>query len=151
VRHPPLTALVIACVTALSATATAADRTTELTLYRNDNAALYASTTDGSVGEGYAVVRERRSLDLKRGMQDVVIGDLPIYLDAEAMALAFTDGSSKVVSQRLLLGQGSNAALTGLIGRNVDVVGSNGQLLASGTLLRAGDGLLVRGGDNLTR
>lgn len=149
-RHPPLTALVLACATALSATATAADRATELTLYRNDNAALYASTTDGSVGEGYAVVRERRSLDLKRGVQDVVIGDLPIYLDAEAMALAFTDGSSKVLSQRLLLGQGSNAALTGLIGRNVDVVGSNGQLLASGTLLRAGDGLLVRVGDNLT-
>ena len=149
-RHPPLTILALTCATALSATATAATRPTELTLYRSDSAALYASSTDGSVSEGYAVVREQRSLDLKRGVQDVVIGDLPIYLDAEAMALAFTDGAGKVVSQRLLLGQGSNAALTGLIGRNVEVVGSSGQQLASGTLLRASDGLLVRGGDNLT-
>ena len=54
------TALTLACITALTGTslAQAAD-TTELTLYRSDSAALYASNGDGSVGDGYAVARQR--------------------------------------------------------------------------------------------
>ena len=148
--RPPLMLFTFVFATALSAATTAAPRTTELTIYRSDNPALYASGNNGSVDEGYAVVRERRSLDLKSGVQDTVIGNLPLYLDTEAMALAFPDGSGNVVSQRLLLGQGSNAALAGLTGRDVEVLGSNGQLLARGTLLHAGDGLLIRGGGDMT-
>jgi len=146
--HRP--ALALACIAALAgaSTARAAD-TTALTLYRSDSPALYASR-GGSVAEGYAVVRERRSLNLAAGVHDVVLGDLPNALDAEALALGFPDGNAKVISQRLLLAQGTDAALAGLLGREVNVLGHNGETLASGTLLRAGDGLLVRGANGTT-
>lgn len=144
---PHRTALILAtaCAAALAGTfpAHAADAT-ELTLYRSDNAALYASSGDGNVDDGYAVVREQRALTLAAGVHDVVLGDLPSFLDPEALALNFPGGNAKVVSQRLLLAQGTNAALTGLAGHTVDVLGAGGLSLASGTLLRANNGLLVR-------
>ena len=138
-------ALAIACVAALGGipSAHAADGT-ELTVYRSDSAALYASNGGGNIDDGYAVVRELRALTLAAGTHDVVIGDLPALLDPEALALGFPGGDAKVISQRLLLAQGANAALTGLTGHTVDVLGAGGLSLASGTLLRAGDGLLVR-------
>jgi len=81
---------------------------------------------------------------LQSGVHDLVLGDLPNHLDAEAMALGFPGGEAKVISQRLLLGQGGSAALTGLIGREVTVLGDNGQPLANGTLRRVGDdGLMI--------
>lgn len=145
------TALAFACAAAFAGISPAhATDGTALTLYRSDSAALYASTGDGNVDEGYAVVREQRALTLAAGIHDVVIGDLPIFLDPESLALGFPGGNAKVVSQRLLLAQGQNAALTGLVGHTVDVLGDNGQSLASGTLLRAGDGLLVRDHDGNT-
>lgn len=142
--HRP--ALALACLAALAGTlpAHAAD-TTALTLYRSDSAALYASHGGGNIDDGYAVVREQRSLTLTAGTHDVVIGDLPGFLDPEALALGFPDGHARVISQRLLLAQGANAALTGLTGHSVEVLGAGGLPLARGTLLRAGDGLLVRG------
>jgi hypothetical protein len=123
---------------------------TDITLYRSDSASLYASGGDGAVDGGYAVVRETRALTLDAGTHDVVIGDLPTALDAEALALGFPGGEARVLSQRLLLAQGQGAALTGLTGHTVDVLGSTGQTLASGTLLRAGDGLLIRDGNGST-
>ncbi|GAB2542711.1 hypothetical protein GCM10027065_12720 [Rhodanobacter koreensis] len=123
---------------------------TALTLYRSDSAALYASNGNGNVDEGYAVVREQRALTLTAGIHDVLIGDLPIFLDPESLALGFPGGNATVISQRLLLAQGQNATLTGLVGHTVDVLGDSGQPLASGTLLRAGDGLLVRDHDGNT-
>ena len=122
-----------------------------ITLYRSDSPTLYASSGEGNGNEGYAVVRERRTVTLQSGVHDVVLGDLPSHLDAEAMALGFPGGEAKVVSQRLLLGQGPNAALTGLTGSSISVLGDNGQALASGTLLRAGeDGLVVQGSNGTT-
>ncbi len=141
---PQRTALALACFTlAGTALAFAADHA-ELTLYRSDSAALYASNGDGSINDGYAVVRERRALMLAAGSHDVVIDGLPAFLDSEALALGFPGNDAKLLSQRLLLAQGQNAALSGLSGHRVDVLGDNGQPLASGTLMRAGDGLLVR-------
>lgn len=145
-RRTALTqALALTCIIggAGISTAHAADGT-ELTLYRSDNASLYASSGDGAVDGGYAVVREQRALTLASGIHDVVIGNLPTSLDSEALALGFPKGDATVVSQRLLLAQGQSAALTGLTGHTIDVLGPTGQTLASGTLLRAGDGLLVR-------
>ena len=148
---PHRSALAFACAAALAGTSAAhAANSTELTLYRSDSPGLYASNSDGDVNDGYAVVREQRALMLTSGTHDVVIGDLPAYLDPEALALGFPGGGASVVSQRLLLAQGANAALTGLTGQAVDVLGANGQSLASGTLLRAGDGLVVRGSDGHT-
>jgi hypothetical protein len=143
---PHRTLLALACATVLGGAplAQAADGPS-ITLYRSDSAALYASSGDGNVDDGYAVVREQRSLSLQAGTHDLVIGDLPDHVDAEALALGFPGGDARVLSQRLLLAQGPDAALTGLVGQEVHVLGSNGESLADGTLLRAHDGLLVRG------
>lgn len=146
------TTLALACLAALVAgipAAHAAD-TSALTLYRSDSAALYAADSDGSVRDGYAIVREQRALTLAAGTQDVLLGDLPSTLDAEALALGFPDGNAKVISQRLLLAQGADGALAGLLGRQVSVLGSSGEPLVQGTLLRAGNGLLVKGAHGTT-
>ncbi len=141
--HRFVLAVSIACTVALGGTASArAAAPTALTVYRSDSSALYASSGVGSVDDGYAVVREQRALKLVAGTHDVIVGDLPIHIDPEAIALGFPDGGAKVLSQRLLLAEG---ALTGLVGHKITVLGSNGEALADGTLVRAGNGLLVRG------
>jgi hypothetical protein len=149
------TALAVACAVFCSASLASAADNASITLYRSDSPGLYASNGSGSIDEGYAVVREQRSVSLQSGVHDIVIGNLPNNLDAEAMALGFPGGEAKVISQRLLLGQGANAALTGLTGSTIHVLGDTGQPLASGTLLRAGDdGLVVSdtsGGITLVR
>ncbi|MGN2243660.1 DUF4139 domain-containing protein [Frateuria sp. GZRR33] len=149
---PPRRALAFACAAACLAPAVQATDT-ELTLYRSDNPALYTAAGDGSVAEGHAVAREQRTLHLKAGTQDITLGDLPLYLDPEAIALSFANDQARVISQRLLLGQGNEAALAGLVGQDITVLGGNGESLAQGTLLRAGNGLLVKGtlGNTLVR
>ena len=143
--HPALPTLAIAAASALAALTPAhAAGNTELTVYRSDNPALYASSGDSDVDAGYAVVREQRTLELVAGVHDVTLGDLPTRLDAEALALSFPGNDARVISQRLLLAQGQHAALTALTGRTVDVLGSSGEVLASGKLLRVSEGLLVR-------
>ena len=121
-NQPALSVLALACVAGLAMAAPAGAATpaaggADITLYRSDSTALYASSGDGQASDGYAVIRERRMLTLQSGMQDITLGDLPDQLDAEALALGFPDGSAKVVSQRLLLGQGGSSALTGLVTR----------------------------------
>ncbi|RDS86591.1 DUF4139 domain-containing protein [Dyella psychrodurans] len=149
IRHR--TVLAFALATLCSAPYAWAADGASITLYRSDSPGLYASSGDSDANEGYAVVREQRGVTLESGLHDLVLSDLPNYLDAEAMALGFPGGEAKVVSQRLLLGQGPNAALTGLTGSNISVLGDNGQPLANGTLLRAGgDGLVVRGSNGTT-
>ncbi|MEO6800233.1 MAG: DUF4139 domain-containing protein [Rhodanobacter sp.] len=144
-------ALCIATTLALAGMAPArAASPTALTVYRSDSSALYASSGDGSVADGYAVVREQRALQLTAGTHDVVLGDLPVHIDPEAIALGFPDGHVQVVSQRLLLAEGTSGALTGLVGHTINVLGSNGESLAVGTLMRAGDGLLVKGASGTT-
>lgn len=116
---------------------------TALTVYRSDDSALF-SADGGNVNAGYAVAREPRQLQLKSGEQQLALGGLPLFLDAEALSLHVSGDAAQVLSQRLRLGQGPNAALGSLVGQPVNVLGSNGQSLASGILLRAGDGLMVR-------
>lgn len=149
--HRTALALAVACVAAIAGSSAGhAATSTELTVYRSDNAALYASSGDGPVDDGYAMVREQRALILAAGTHDTVLGNLPRFLDPEALALSFPGGTAKVIAQQFLLDQGTNTALSGLTGRSVDVLGSDGQLLANGTLLRAGDGLLVHGSNGQT-
>jgi hypothetical protein len=138
-------AIALACVTALLAAPSVwAAEGIDLTVYRSDSSELFSATGDGSVNEGYAVVHEGRSLSLRSGSQDLSLGGLPNYLDAEALTLRFPGNNAQVISQRLLLGQGTNATLASLVGQDVTVLGSGGQTLASGTLQRAGNALLVR-------
>ncbi|BFI96710.1 MAG: hypothetical protein RSP_22200 [Rhodanobacter sp.] len=144
-----LPTLVLACAASLAAAPAAsampATPGADITLYRSDSAALFASGNDGNIQDGYAVVRERRALTLQPGVQDITLGNLPALLDPEALSLDFPDGRTQVISQRLLLGQGGSAALAGLVGREVTVLGDTGQPLVAGTLLRAdGDGLTIR-------
>jgi len=140
----PFTTLALACATTLAGTAAAATpERTELTLYRSDDAALFTGGDGGNVDSGYAMAREPRRLELKQGVQDLSLGGLPAFLDTEAMSLDVEGDAARVLSQRLLLAQGRDAALGSLVGQPVEVLGSNGQPLASGTLLRAGNGLLV--------
>ncbi|MEO8779320.1 MAG: DUF4139 domain-containing protein [Rhodanobacter sp.] len=145
---PPRSVLTLSMACALALTGLApvqAATPAGLTIYRSDSSALYASSGSGSVDDGYAMVREQRNLKLAAGTHDVILGDLPIHIDPEAIALSFPDGNAKVLSQQLLLAAGASGALTGLVGHQVNVLGSNGESLADGTLLRAGDGLLVKG------
>jgi hypothetical protein len=140
----PFTALALTCATGFAASASAATPSrTELTLYRSDDASLFNVGDGGSVGSGYAMAREPRQLELKQGVQDISLGGLPAYLDTEALSLSVEGDAAHVLSQRLRLAQGRDAALGSLVGQSVEVLGSSGQTLASGTLLRAGDGLLV--------
>jgi len=140
--HRP--ALALACLCGLAAVPALAADGASLTLYRSDSAALYASHGEGEVDGGHAVVRERRTLTLKRGVQDITLDNLPDQLDTEALALTFPDGAATVLAQRLQLGQGSGVALAGLVGRNITVLGMDGQPIVEGTLLRTGaDGLVV--------
>lgn len=141
----PLRTLAFAITAATSAGALAAPASTALTLYRSDDNALYSAADSGSVQSGYAMARETRQLTLKAGTQDISVDGLPQFVDPESMALNVDGDAAKVLSQRLRLGQGQYAALGSLIGQPVDVYGSNGQTLASGTLLRAdANGLMVR-------
>lgn len=134
--------LAIACAVALPAFA--ADERTALTLYRADGDQLFSTGGDAVSGDGYAVVHERRTFDLKGGTQDLSIDGLPAALDSEALSLRFPGKETRVVSQRLLLGQGFDGAVAGLVGHNVSVIGESGQPIASGTLVRGGDALVVR-------
>ncbi len=139
-RHP--VTLALACLAAMpgASMAASAGSSTRITLYRSDSPGLYAASGEGEVAEGHAVVREQRALSLQAGTQDLVIDQLPRFIDAEAVALDFS-GGAEVRSQRLLVGQGSLAALAG---EQVEVLGDTGQVLASGQLESARDGLLVR-------
>lgn len=136
--------LVLAVAGAIALPAFAADERTALTLYRADGDQLFATNGDAVSGEGYAVVHERRVFDLKGGTQDLSIDGLPSALDSEALSLRFAGKDTRVVSQRLLLGQGFDGAVAGLVGRNVTAIGSSGQPIASGTLIRGGDALVIR-------
>lgn len=136
--------LALAIASAVALPALAAGERTSLTLYRADGDQLFATNGDAVSTEGYAVVHERRSFDLKGGTQDLSIDGLPSALDSEAMSLRFPGKDTRVLSQRLLLGQGFDGAVAGLVGRNVTVIGDGGQPIASGTLVRGGDALVVR-------
>lgn len=141
----PLRTLALAIAATTSAGVFAAPAATSLTLYRSDDNALYSAGDNGSLPSGHAVARETRQLDLKAGTQDVNLDGLPQYVDPETIALSVDGDAAKVSSQRLRLGQGQYAALGSLIGQPVDVTGTNGETLATGTLLRAdASGLMVR-------
>ncbi|WP_036111423.1 MULTISPECIES: DUF4139 domain-containing protein [Luteibacter] len=136
--------LVLAIASAVALPAFAAGERTSLTLYRADGDQLFAANGDAVSAEGYAVVHERRVFDLKGGTQDLAIDGLPSALDSEALSLRFPDKDTRVVSQRLLLGQGFDGAVAGLVGRNVTAIGDGGQTIASGVLVRGGDALVIR-------
>ena len=143
------TLLALATVAAVAAPALAhADDATDLTIYRSNNSSLFTASSEGAVDAGHAVVHEQRTLHLTSGTHDMVINNLPDFLDPEAVNLGFGSDNAQVISQRLLLPHGQNGTLSGHIGKSVTVLGSNGQEIAKGELVQVGsDGSLVIGGD----
>ena len=100
--HSVLT-LSVACALALAGIAPVCAATpAALTVYRSDSSALYASSGDGSVGDGYAVVREQRTLKLAAGTHDVILGDLskPPYAARIQFEKVFTNPTDQSVLKR---------------------------------------------------
>ncbi len=121
----------------------------DLTIYRSNDGSLFQTGRD-SIDSGYAVIRERREVDYSKGAQDLTLGDLPDFLEPEAVAIRFDAGGLKVLSQRLLLAQHRNGALVGQTGKPISVLGNNGQVIVTGKLRHVdSDGsLIVDGGGN---
>lgn len=143
------TALALALAATIAAPAWAASSDhPDLTIYRSGSSSLFSASSGSAVDAGHAVVHETRTLHLKAGTHDIVISDLPDFLDPEAVYLNFESDDAQVLSQRLLLPRGQNGTLSGHIGKTITVLGSNGEQLARGLLERVNrDGSLVIGGD----
>jgi hypothetical protein len=112
---------------------------TDLTIYRSDDGGLFSAGDGASINTGYAVVHEPRQLNLQNGPQTLTLDGLPLYVDSEALSLTIPGQAAQVLWQRLLLPQGQNAALSSLVGQQVEVVGDSGQPLAAGRLQQASD------------
>ncbi|HEX7341767.1 MAG TPA: DUF4139 domain-containing protein [Rhodanobacteraceae bacterium] len=120
----------------------------DLTIYRSTSADLFSAANQGAIDAGHTVVHEQRTLQLQSGTHDIVISNLPDFIDPEAVHLAFDSDKDQVLSQRLLLPSGQNGTLSGQIGKSVTVMGDSGQQLAQGLLVQVNrDGSLVIGGD----
>lgn len=137
-HRPLLTAALAIC----AVPASAADADLAVTIYRSDGGALFEG--GGSpVADGYALVHERRSVNLKGGKQTVVVDGLPSTLDPEAVAVDL-GGSVRVLGQRVL-SAGDAGLLAAHRGEQVVVglPGNGGSL--SGTLISSdGGGIGVR-------
>ena len=145
--HRALLPLLVAGMLAVTGTAALAADGPDITIYHAGGDALY-QPGHGAVDSGYAVIRETRRVGFEKGTQDLVIDNLPDYLEPAAVSLGFQGDRVKVLSQRLLLSTGDNDALLGQVGKQVSVIGDNGQVLVKGQLQRIGrDGSLVISGD----
>jgi hypothetical protein len=123
-----------------------ADANAALTIYHADNDALFSGDAQGALDSGHAVVHEQRNVDVQAGRQTLRLGGLPASVEPEAVIVNFGKGVD-VLGRRIVLARGSaDSALSGHVGEDISVAGSNGQTLAEGTLLGADDnGLTVRG------
>lgn len=123
-----------------------ADSGAALTIYHAGNDALFSGDAQGALDSGHAVVHEQRNVDLQSGRHTLRLGGLPASVEPEAVQVNFGSGVD-VLGRRIVLARGSaDSALDGHVGEHVSVSGSNGQTIAAGTLLGAGDnGLTVRG------
>lgn len=126
----------------ISGTTAAAD--TSVTIYRSDSDSLFSPGSQ-PIGEGHAIVHERRQLTLqKAGRQDMTLDGLPTMLDTEAVALDF-GGAARVLGQRVI-SPGDVGLLGAHRGERVVVSGDNGAALAEGQLVAIdGESIGVRG------
>ena len=102
---------------------------------------------DADAGGGYAIVRETRDVRLQGGAEVLRIPGLPAQMDADGLLPGFPGAAgARIDWQRVQApGAGGTAQLDALLGQKVEVRGSSGQPLATGTLLRVdGDTLTLR-------
>jgi hypothetical protein len=132
--------LLSAAMAALTAgTAASAAENPGVTIYRDDNDALFENGPS-PLGEGYAIVHEQRVLRLAGGRESLVIDGLPALLDAEAVSLDLGSGS-RVLAQRVL-STGEGGALAAHRGETVTIVSRSGDKVR-GTLLGVDGGALI--------
>lgn len=129
-----------ACLLGIAMPVLAADQEVAVTVYRSDSDALFVG--GGSpVAEGYAIVHERRLVQLTGGRQSLSIDGLPTTLDPEAVALEI--GEAKILAQRVL-SAGDSGTLAAHRGERVEVTTASSATV-SGLLIGAdGDGISVR-------
>ncbi|MGB4857733.1 MAG: DUF4139 domain-containing protein [Dokdonella sp.] len=118
----------------------AADQDVAVTVYRSDSDALFVG--GGSpVADGYAIVHERRSVQLTGGRQSISIDGLPTTLDPEAVMLEM--GEAKILAQRVL-SAGDSGTVAAHRGERVEVTTMNSATI-SGVLVGVdGDGISLR-------
>lgn len=139
-RMSLLAGLTIVILIGTASTLYAADEDIAITVYRSDSDSLF--TGGGSpIADGYAIVHERRSLELKGGRQSISIDGLPSTLDPEAVTLEI--GGVKILAQRVLSASDSGT-LAAHRGERVEVTTVH-PAMVSGVLIGAdGDGISLR-------
>jgi len=143
----------------LAVAAVAADDATPrytLSIYSassNNGDGLFAPAgPDNGTPGGYAVVRDRRQLELKPGRNSIVIRDMPRYLDPSALsARTIGEADAEILSQQF---EDESLSLDALVqshrGHAVEIVtagNAGAPALVSGTLLSNSGGLTVQGSD----
>lgn len=139
-RCPSITRMPFLFLLSAAAPVLAADQDVAVTVYRSDSDALFVG--GGSpVADGYAIVHERRSVQLTGGRQSLSIDGLPTTLDPEAVALEI--GEAKILAQRVL-SAGDGGTLAAHRGERVEVTTINSTAV-SGVLIGVdGDGISLR-------
>ncbi|MEO8459619.1 MAG: hypothetical protein ABI451_03745 [Dokdonella sp.] len=131
VTSTSIVALVAALTSIAAIPALAADGDLALTIYRNDGGSLFEG--GGSpVADGYAIVHERRTLQLHGGRESLTIDGLPTTVDAEAIALDL--GSNRLLAQRVL-SPGDGGTLAAHRGERIEITNATGGAVMSGILV----------------
>ncbi len=159
--HKYLSLAVLAAAATMSAASVIAADDTAVTIYSSQqpgaiSADFYrplpgASVPPASSVPGYAMVRQDRTVTLSAGRQSLRFTDVAALIDPTTVTFSVpTDSAIRVVEQNFQFDLVSNAKLlqrfldrTITVERNVGTQSS----VVSGTLLSAGDGLILRGSD----
>ncbi len=134
---------------------------TTLTIYSSAQpgaipVALYRPTLDAPAPAaesvpGYALVSQQRRVELPAGVSELAISDVAALIEPTTVRFsAGEDGDARVLEQNF---QFDLVNIPKLLSRyidkpvSVDVPGASGTTTLAGTLLAAGDGLVIRGED----
>ena len=139
-RYPSITRMSFLIFLSAAVPVLAADQDVAVSVYRSDSDALFVG--GGSpVADGYAIVHERRSVQLTGERQSINIDGLPTTLDPEAVALEI--GEARILAQRVL-SAGDGGTLAAHRGEHVEVTTINSSAV-SGVLIGVdGDGISLR-------
>lgn len=139
-RYPSITRMSFLIFLSAAVPVLAADQDVAVSVYRSDSDALFVG--GGSpVADGYAIVHERRSVQLTGERQSINIDGLPTTLDPEAVALEI--GEARILAQRVL-SAGDGGTLAAHRGEHVEVTTINSSTV-SGVLIGVdGDGISLR-------
>ncbi len=140
IRQSSKMCLSLFLTSAIALPALAADQDVAVTIYRSDSDALFVG--GGSpVADGYAIVHERRTVQLTGGRQSISIDGLPTTLDPEAVDLEI--GEATILAQRVL-SAGDGGTLAAHRGERVEVTTINSATVSGVMIGVDGDGISLR-------